>query len=80
MEIVSDNITPWAQEVFLVDSFSSDDTVDIVLKYDVHVVQRRFRGFGNQWNFALEKLPITAPWAMKLDPDERLTNRLKRET
>jgi hypothetical protein len=44
----------------------------------VHVVQRRFRDFGDQWNFALRELPITAPWTMKLDPDERLSDELKR--
>ncbi len=79
MKAALGNVALWAQEVFLVDSFSSDDTVGIALKYDVHVVQRRFRGFGDQWNFALEKLPITAPWTMKLDPDERLTEKLKQE-
>jgi hypothetical protein len=47
------------------------------LRYGVHVVQRRFRGFGDQWNFALTHLPITAPWTMKLDPDERLSDALK---
>lgn len=73
------NLQGWAQEVFLVDSYSSDDTVDIALSYGVHVVQRRFRGFGDQWNFSLGNLPITAPWTMKLDPDERLSDKLKDE-
>lgn len=79
MDAVCRNVKGWAQEVFLVDSYSSDETVDIALRYGVYVVQRRFRGFGEQWNFALQTLPITAPWTMKLDPDERLTERLKAE-
>lgn len=79
MSDVLDNLQGWAQEVFLVDSCSADDTVDLALHRGVHVVQRRFRGFGNQWNFALRNLPITAPWTMKLDPDERLTDELKQE-
>lgn len=77
MQAVLDNIQGWAQEIFLVDSYSSDNTIDIALDRGVHVVQRRFRGFGDQWNFALNKLPINAPWTMKLDPDERLTDELK---
>lgn len=77
MEAVLENLKGWAQEVFLVDSYSQDETVDIALRYGVHVVQRRFRGFGDQWNFALRELPITAPWTMKLDPDERLSTQLK---
>lgn len=77
MQAVLDNLKGWAREVFLIDSYSADDTVDIALSNGVHVVQRRFRGFGDQWNFALKDLPITAPWTMKLDPDERLTDELK---
>lgn len=79
MEAVLENLKGWAQQVFLVDSYSSDDTVDIALKHGVHVVQRRFQGFGDQWNFALRELPITAQWTMKLDPDERLTDAIKDE-
>jgi glycosyltransferase involved in cell wall biosynthesis len=79
MEGVLQNLKGWAQEIFLVDSYSSDGTVDIALRYGVNVVQRRFRGFGDQWNFALRELPITAPWTMKLDPDERLSDTLKQE-
>lgn len=78
MEAVLENIIPWAQEVFLVDSYSSDGTVDIALKHGVHVIQRRFRDFSDQWNFAVTALPIQSSWTMKLDPDERLTDELKR--
>lgn len=77
MEAVLQNLKGWAQEIFLVDSYSQDDTVDIALRHGVHVVQRRFRDFGDQWNFALRELPVTASWTMKLDPDERLSDQLK---
>jgi glycosyltransferase involved in cell wall biosynthesis len=77
MDAVLRNLAGWAQQVFLVDSCSADDTVSIALSHGVHVVQRRFKGFGNQWNFALNEFPVTAPWTMKLDPDERLTDELK---
>jgi glycosyltransferase involved in cell wall biosynthesis len=74
LQAVLSNLRGWAQEVFLVDSFSKDTTVNVALQHGVHVVQRQFRGFGDQWNFAISKLPIAAPWTMKLDPDERLDN------
>lgn len=77
MEAVIENLKGWAQEVFLVDSYSSDRTVDICLENGVHVVQRRFRNFGDQWNFAISALGISAEWTMKLDPDERMTDSLK---
>ena len=79
MQAVLENLRGWAHEVFLVDSYSQDDTVDIALRYGVRVVQRRFRGFGDQWNFALRELPITASWTMKMDPDERISDALKDE-
>ena len=78
MRAVLENLNGWAQEVFIVDSYSRDDTVDIALEYGAYVVQRRFRGFGDQWNFALQTLPIKAPWTLKLDPDERITKALKK--
>lgn len=75
-EILS-SLKGWAAQIFLVDSYSSDDTIEIALTHGVHVVQRRFRGFGDQWNFALSELPISSPWTMKLDPDERLSTSAK---
>jgi len=78
MRAVLNNVSGWAQEVFLVDSCSKDETIDIALEFGVHIVQRTFRNFGDQWNFALRQLPISAPWTMKLDPDERLTDNLKK--
>jgi hypothetical protein len=77
MDAVCANVCGWAEQVFLVDSYSRDDTVEIALKYGVHVVQRAFRGFGDQWEFATNKLPITAQWTMKVDPDERLSDSTK---
>ena len=76
MRAVLENISPLAHEVFLVDSYSTDDTVAIARQFGVHVIQRAFDGFGKQWNFALKNLPITAPWTMKLDPDERIDSEL----
>lgn len=72
-----ENISGWAREVFIVDSYSQDNTVDIALEFGATIVQRKFRGFGDQWNFALKVLPISAEWTMKLDPDERLSDQLK---
>ncbi|MFK5979023.1 MAG: glycosyltransferase family 2 protein [Rhizobiaceae bacterium] len=77
MADVLENLEGWAQEVFLVDSYSCDDTLDVALTKGVQVAQRPFKGFGDQWNFAVSELPVNAPWTMKLDPDERLTPELK---
>jgi glycosyltransferase involved in cell wall biosynthesis len=72
-------VAGWASRIFVVDSYSQDDTIDVALRHGAHVVQRQFRGFGDQWNFAIRELPIDTPWTMKLDPDERVSDRLKME-
>ncbi len=72
-----ENVSGWASEYFIVDSLSTDATVDIALEGGATVVQRPFTNFGDQWNFALERLPIKTPWTLKLDPDERLSDELK---
>ena len=74
-----ENVQDWVEHVFVVDSLSTDRTVDIALSHGATVVQRPFTNFGDQWNWALEHLPITTDWVMKLDPDERVTPALEAE-
>jgi glycosyltransferase involved in cell wall biosynthesis len=74
-----ENVKPWASEIFILDSCSTDRTVDIALDQGVNIAQRRFTNFGDQWNFAIENFPVSAPWTMKLDPDERVTPELVKE-
>ena len=79
LEAVLDNLQNWAEQVFIVDSYSSDATIDIALRRGVHVVQHAFTGFGEQWNFALQNLPITvyptAPLLQARHHPDRATNR-----
>ena len=77
LEEVVKNLSNWAQEIYLVDSYSKDKTIDVALELGIKVVQKKFMGFGEQWNFAIDNLPIDTPWTMKLDPDERLSDELK---
>ncbi len=77
MAQVMENLAGFASEVHVLDSFSTDGTVEIAKRYGAHVVQREFTDFADQWNHALTALPIRAPWTMKMDPDERLSPALK---
>jgi glycosyltransferase involved in cell wall biosynthesis len=76
---VLDNLSDIAENIFIVDSLSSDRTVDIALEKGVTIVQRPFTNFGDQWNFALKNNPFDTEWVMKIDPDERLSEKLKSE-
>ncbi len=65
-----------SDEIFVVDSFSSDGTVDIARSIGTTVVQHAFEHYGAQRNWAIENLPITRPWQLHLDADEWMNDRL----
>ncbi len=77
MKRILDNLYGFAQEVILLDSYSIDKTIDIALEYGIQVYQRKFINFSDQWNFAVNKIPIKTKWTMKIDPDETITDELK---
>ena len=59
-----------AREIFVVDSYSSDRTVEIARAHGATVLQNRFVNYARQFQWALEQAPITAAWVMRLDADE----------
>jgi glycosyltransferase involved in cell wall biosynthesis len=69
----------WADEVFVVDSYSRDRTVQIAGERGAHVVQHPFESYSRQKNWALDTLPFRNPWVLIVDADERVTPELKCE-
>lgn len=67
----------WADEIIIVDSFSTDKTLQICKEYTDKVFQRRWEGFGFQKQFALEQ--ATLDWVLSIDADERVSGELKEE-
>jgi glycosyltransferase involved in cell wall biosynthesis len=72
------NLRGWAKEIFVVDSYSTDKTVELAKKYGAKVYKKKFKNFSNQWNFAIKKIPIRTKWVMKIDPDEIVSKVLKK--
>lgn len=67
----------WARDVVVVDSFSDDETLDIVSQFpNVRVFQRAFDTFAAQWAFGLNETGISTEWVLGLDADFRLTPEL----
>jgi glycosyltransferase involved in cell wall biosynthesis len=69
----------WADEVFVVDSFSRDRTLEIAHHSGAHVVQHAFESYSRQKNWALENLPFRHEWVLIVDADERVTPALRCE-
>jgi len=67
----------WADEIIVLDSGSTDDTVSICREYTAHVHQTDWPGFGPQKNRALEQ--ATGDWVLSLDADEWVTPELRDE-
>jgi glycosyltransferase involved in cell wall biosynthesis len=60
----------WAKSIVIVDSFSSDRTLELAARYPaVQIVQRRFDSHAQQWNFAIHKTKIQTAWILALDAD-----------
>jgi glycosyltransferase involved in cell wall biosynthesis len=59
-----------AREIFVVDSFSTDRTAELAREHGATVFQHVFVNHSKQFQWALDKLPISADWIMRLDADE----------
>jgi glycosyltransferase involved in cell wall biosynthesis len=73
------SVCGWAREVWVVDSYSTDQTLEIANSFPCGVVQHRFEGYPEQRNWALDNLPIRSHWVFFLDADEWLPGDLKAE-
>ncbi|TFF40855.1 glycosyltransferase family 2 protein [Mucilaginibacter psychrotolerans] len=62
--------------IFIVDSFSTDATVEIARAAGATVLQHAFENHPKQWDFALKALDIQTPWVICLDADQVVTPEL----
>jgi glycosyltransferase involved in cell wall biosynthesis len=68
----------WASKIIVIDSYSTDKTLEILSQYpQVEVFSRKFDSFASQCNYGLSK--ITSEWVLSLDADYILTDDLIRE-
>jgi glycosyltransferase involved in cell wall biosynthesis len=65
----------WAHKIVVIDSYSTDKTLEILDYYpQVQVFQRQFDTHATQWNYGLEQ--VTSEWVLSLDADYILTDEL----
>lgn len=65
-----------AKAVFVVDSFSTDRTVELAQSHGARVFQHEFVTHAQQLQWALDTLDIATEWVLKLDADEYMTDEL----
>ena len=74
------SVCGWSDDIVILDSYSSDDTLEIARKFEhVRIYQNEFKGFASQRNYGLHKIEYKYKWVMLLDADEIMTESLRNE-
>jgi len=72
-----ESVRDLADEIVVVDSGSTDKTVEIAKKYGAKVYHRDFDNYSNQKNYAVKK--ATGDWILSMDADEEIPPKLSKE-
>ena len=70
------NIKNVADHIYVIDSFSTDNTCEIASKLGVTVIQHQFVNQAQQLQWALDTIEIEGDWILRVDADEYLSNQL----
>ena len=64
--------------VFVLDSGSTDKTIDIAREFGAKILHHPFENHPKQWDFALKNFAVQTPWVICLDADQTVTPELKK--
>ncbi|VDC33962.1 glycosyltransferase family 2 protein [Pseudogemmobacter humi] len=67
-----ESLRPVAERIVVVDSFSTDRTIEIAQRLGAEVLQNRFVSHAHQYQWALDRLGVTSAWILRVDADEYL--------
>jgi len=74
-----ESVQGFCKDIIVVDSFSTDDTQNIVESMGVRFYQNSWINHAHQFNWALDNIEITTEWIIRIDADEYVENSLKTE-
>lgn len=67
------SLIPFCKEIWVVDSFSTDKTIDIAESLKAKTVKHRFENQAQQFNWAIDNLEISGTWIWRVDADEYIS-------
>ena len=70
------SIKKFVKRIIIIDSFSTDNTLKIVKKYNIETLQNKFVNHSKQLNWGLNNSNIKTEWILRIDADEILTKSL----
>lgn len=73
-----ESVLPITNNIFVIDSFSSDKTVEICKTFGATVYLRAWKNYADQFQWALDNCPIETTWVMRLDADEHLDSTMQK--
>lgn len=76
---VLESVRPIARKVIVVDSHSTDRTVEIAQEFGAQILQHSFVNQARQFQWAVDNARIETAWVMRIDADEYLTDGLIEE-
>ena len=65
------------KKVVIIDSYSTDNTLEIAKKYNITVLQHEWVNYARQFNWGVENSNIETEWVFRMDPDEILSENFK---
>lgn len=74
-----ENAQKFAEKIFIVDSFSTDATCKIAKEMNAVVYQHKWENHSQQFQWAIDNLPVKTEWVFRLDADEYLSDNLIEE-
>ncbi len=73
------SLQPFAKNIFIVDSYSTDKTVEIAESLGAKVYQNKWVNYAIQYQWGLDNCPIETEWVMRMDSDEYVLPELAKE-
>jgi glycosyltransferase involved in cell wall biosynthesis len=73
------NVKDIVDDFLIVDSFSTDRTIEIAKKFTDNIIQNEWVNYAMQFNYGLRCLPSDVGWVLRIDADEFVDDKLKRD-